>query len=112
MNKQSKENYTFTFNRFMEDGNIKDPSELSDILNDLHRYESSLSRYNEIACNREMTDNEIKRQGMIENKVKEIATKLGFNFYINGDPRGYAIRFYLPSKHYNSWDGETWGINW
>jgi AraC-like DNA-binding protein len=112
MNKQSKENYAATFNRFIEDSKVKNPGEMSDILNDLHRYESSLKRLNTAVCERELTENDEKKTEMIERKVKEIAEQLGFNFYINDDPRGYAIRFYLPSKHYNSWDGETWGINW
>lgn len=112
MNKQQKENYSVSFKRFMEDGNIKNTGELSEIMDKLHRYETTLSRIHTIECERDLTDNEVKQEERTTQKVKEIAEKLGFNFFINGDPRGFAIRFYLPSKRYNSWDGETWGIDW
>ena len=48
----------------------------------------------------------------LRNRVKKITDQLGFQVKFNQDPRGFAIRFILPSGRYNSWDGETWGINW
>ena len=85
---------------------------MADYLSELHKYESTLTRYNTIACERDLTVWEEKRGVVIENKVKDIAAILGFDVIFNSDPRGYAIRFILPSKKYNSWDGETWALNW
>jgi len=53
-----------------------------------------------------------KRESNIEEKVKLIASVLNFKVSFNGDPRGYAIRFELPDKSYNNFDGLTWCINW
>jgi len=117
MNKKQQEDYNSTFRRFMEDSqNIFDTSEMTDILNKLHRYETSLHTIAEIWCQENISDSEIKRiekrETSIENKVKEIAEHLGFKVKFQNDPRGMSIRFILPSGYYNSWDGETWVIDW
>ncbi len=81
-------------------------------LDKLYLCEKTLSRLNEIACERDMTQREEKLNERTENKVREIANTMGFKVDFNADPRGCAIMFYLPSGKYNSWDGETWRINW
>lgn len=111
MNKVQRENYTRTLLAFLGDSG-KTQVEISNILSQLHRYEVTLSRYNEIQCMRDMTPYEVKREESTMNRVKIIAEFLGFGVYFNGDPRGYAIRFLLPSKRSNNWDGESWCLNW
>lgn len=113
MNKQSQSNYASTLNLFLHDSTeIKNPVIMADILFSLHRCEISLNRYYTIECERGLSESENKRMQSIENKVKVFASKLGFDYRLNSDPRGCAIRFLLPSKKYNSWDGETWSLNW
>ena len=125
MNKQQKEEYSRTYNQFCDDSPYLNgdfsigPSRfdvLTDILDRLHRYETSLHTINERWCSEEMSDSTVanveKREKNIEQKVKDIADKLGFEVTFNGDPRGGNIRFKLPSGRSNNWGGEDWGIYW
>ena len=113
MNKQEQTNYATTLNLFLHDSTeIKNPVIMADILFELHKCESSLNRYYTILCERDITESENKRMESIERKIKFLSARLGFDYHLNHDPRGYAIRFLLPSKRYNSWDGETWALNW
>jgi len=93
--------------------NVRDIENLCD---KLHRYETSLHRISEIQCSVEMSEREenrlAKKEESINKKVRDIAELMRFQVRINGDPRGGSIRFLLPSKRSNGWDGETWGIYW
>ncbi|MDZ4231591.1 MAG: hypothetical protein U1C52_02250 [Patescibacteria group bacterium] len=115
MNKQQREDYTRTYEQFREETNLNS-YEIRSILDQLHRYETSLHRISEIQCSIEMTPTEEKRlerrDANLEKKTTAIAEKLGFQVRFNSDPRGGAIRFVLPSGKSNGWDGETWGIYW
>ena len=105
--------YTDTFNQLkQEQKTFHTDGQLEDILKKLHYYETALHRLAETRCNRDTTFHEEKREASIENKVKAIAEQLGFKVKFNGDPRGGAIRFILPSGKSNNWDGKTWGIYW
>ncbi len=110
MNKRQE--YAITFKQFAEEGKIKGRYDLQEILEKLHYYETALHHLAETACNRDVTMHEMKRQASIMAKVKIAAEELGFKVNFNGDPRGGAIRFILPSGESNNWDGETWGIYW
>ncbi len=110
MNKKQK--YADTLKQFAEESKVKGWYDLQEILEKLHYYETALHRLAETACNRDTTPHEDKREASITIKVKTIAEQLGFKVKFNGDPRGGAIRFILPSGKYNNWDGETWGIDW
>jgi hypothetical protein len=91
---------------------------LIEVLEKLHGFEGQLRTLNERACNgypecnngREAQDT--KRYERICDDVRAIADLLGFKVQFNGDPRGGAIRFVLPSGASNNWDQETWGIYW
>ena len=91
-------------------------NELIDILEKLGTYVRVLQRINENACNgysnqfAEQVDEDKTRK--VTKKVQDIADVLGFKVQFNGDPRGGAIRFVLPSGASNGWDNETWGIYW
>jgi len=134
--KQQREEMMRTFARFnfecpmVTGGNA---GTLIEILEKLHRYETTLRR---IADNQssgwereveeirngkkyrygvndpEWQARDEKTEKCIEEKVRAIADLLGFKVRFNGDPRGGAIRFILPSGASNGWDGETWGIYW
>ena len=112
MNKIDQRNYSETLVRFLTESEEKNPLRMADLLSDLHKCESSLHRYSEIECERELTESENKRQDSIIRKVDHIAAVLGFAVRYNGDPRGFAIQFVLPSGRSNSFGGEIWGLNW
>jgi len=114
MNKNEKENYTYTFNQFMiETGNKISSEDMHNFLKKLHFYEVRLTNLNEQYCNGVVESEEYENKtAPIENKVKKIAESLELDVRFNSDPRGYAIRFLLPSKRYNTWDGETWAMAW
>ena len=119
MNKKQINEWTETYNRFAEDSHYFASlgwMDCRDILNKLHRYESTLHTISEKQCNDEMSEKEelrvSRKEENTENKVREIAEKLGFLVSFNGDPRGGSIRFVLPSGRSNNWDGTTWGIYW
>ena len=103
------------------------------LLNQLHRYETILHRIAENDCNGhprmetecrdgkmyrfEVEDDawaarDAKHEESIRKKVFAILDPLGIKVQFNGDPRGGAIRFVLPSGASNNWDHETWGIYW
>jgi hypothetical protein len=50
-----------------------------------------------------------KREKDTERRISEIASALGLPVTFSGDPRGYTVRFMLPSKRFNSWGGEESG---
>lgn len=92
---------------------VQDIEQFCDLL---HRYETTLHRILEIQCSVEMSEKEEKRlsdkEERIEKRVKDIVDLLKFKVQFNGDPRGGAIRFVLPSGRSNGWDQETWEIYW
>ncbi len=110
MNKRQE--YADTLKQFAEESKVKGWYDLQEILEKLHYYETALHRLAETACNRDMTEHEVKREDSISNKVRIITNQLGFKVRFNNDPRGGTIRFILPSGKSNNWDSETWGIYW
>jgi len=114
--KKKYELYHETVSKFSELNPSINWFDMEKLCNTLHRYETSLHRINEMRCNDiipEYDQSRIdKKESNIENKVRLIASVLNFKVSFNGDPRGYAIRFELPDKSYNNFDGLTWCINW
>ena len=53
-----------------------------------------------------------KKERNTQRIIQDYAKELGFTVDFNGDPRGGAIRFTLPSGKSNNWDQKTWGIYW
>lgn len=114
--KRKYELYHETVSKFSELNPQINWFDIEKLCNTLHRYETSLHRINEIYCNDMVSEKELiriqKRESNIEKNVRLIASILNFKVSFNGDPRGYAIRFELPDKSYNNFDGLTWCINW
>lgn len=110
--KQTREAYQATESQFFKEAPHIKAGRMMEILDRLHRYEATLSRIGIAGCNRDLTAQEIKKEASTEVKVQEIMKELGFTAKTGGDPRGYMIRIYLPSKRSNSFDGESWRINW
>ena len=90
--------------------------DIEEICDKLHRYETTLHRISEIQCSVEMSEKKEKRldekEERINQKIQDIAELLKFKVSFQGDPRGGAIRFILPSGRSNGWDSKTWGIYW
>lgn len=83
----------------------------------LHRLEATLSRLAEYDCNGTITKaEEAKYERTGKRALQFVMDKIGCEGYINGDPRGMQIRLYIKDKStdyfYNSFDGETTGIDW
>lgn len=88
---------------------VKDVEQFCDLL---HRYETTLHRLAEYACNSEFSRRQEIEEQRTKKRVSDIAKLLRFKVQFNGDPRGGSIRFVLPSGRSNGWDQETWGIYW
>ena len=106
-----------------------------DDLASLHRWEATLTRLSENQCNgwptwrnghleygwsQEANDREQKQAERIERRVTRLVEDgrhPGVTVSFQGDPRGGAIRLLLPAddaghRVHNSWDGESWVIDW
>jgi hypothetical protein len=135
--KQQREQKSRTYNTFCAESVWFDALggyvEKTRLLDRLHRYETTLSRINENDANghprpvkevrdgkwyeydvedQEWAARDATKEARIQDKIRAIAVQLGFAVQFNGDPRGGAIRFVLPSGASNNFDGETWGIYW
>jgi len=131
--KKQIEEYQETEYQFFEDAPHISASRMRVILDRIHRYEVTLQRINENDCNGhprtkieyrdgkkyeysiedvEWTERDAKKEASIQKIIQEYAKELGFSVDFNGDPRGGAIRFSLPSGKSNNWDQKTWGIYW
>lgn len=85
---------------------------VADCLIKLRREEIKLHRFYNIACMRDVTEKEDKAADKCQERVKKICETLGCKVRFNADPRGGAICLILPSGRHNSWDGETWRIDY
>jgi hypothetical protein len=120
--KQEREELMRTFAQFNHEcpmiTNGGNAGTLIEVLEKLHGFEQQLRTLNERSCNGypecngSREDRDKKRYERIADDVRAIADLLGFKVQFNGDPRGGAIRFILPSGASNNWDRETWGIYW
>jgi len=95
-------------------------SQIRDIADRLHRYETTLHRIAEIWCNDDLSEypkeqERIERhEESIEKKVRDIV-KLFHNADVSfeGDPRGGTIRIKFNDGSSNCFcDDGTWGIYW
>lgn len=86
------------------------------IIEYLHRLETTLSRLAETECCDLRFYDEAKQERTEKRAEKYIAEKIGCKCHTQRDPRGFCIRLYLKDKStdlfFNTWDGETSGLNW
>jgi hypothetical protein len=86
---------------------------LADTLLKLKRLNKTIEKYNIIACERELRDTETAAQDRAEKAAETICKDvLKCGLQLTNDPRGIAIGLLLPSKRSNSFDGETWRIDY
>jgi len=96
-------------------GKNADYLHIFDLAKRLHRLESTLSRLACDQCNYPVYD--AAKQSRLEAlAVRLISDNIGCKCYTQRDPRGFCIRLYLQDEDgrpwFNSWDGETTGLNW
>lgn len=73
---------------------------------------STAGRYAELACDRELTDGEKRRDEANDARVHALATRYGLQAIIGGDPRGFTVKILLPSARWNTMGGKEsgWGV--
>lgn len=81
-----------------------------DIMEELVTIEHSLQALNINDCNYGLSQRQETRRENLENKAIKLIEELGFKGDTQRDPRGWSILVYLPSKKFNSFDGETYRI--
>ena len=96
-------------------GKDGDPVKMYDLAKRLHRLEATLSRLACDQCNYPVYD--AAKQERTETLAERLITEaIGCKCYTQRDPRGFCIRLYLQDEDgrpwFNSWDGETTGLNW
>ena len=72
---------------------------------------SKYQKIQENGCNRSLTIDEIKDEGMIENSINKILAEhfTGVTADFSGDPRGYVVKIHFPGNEYNTWGGAESG---
>ena len=66
----------------------------------LKKLDNAVCRYNENCCNLPDYDDPKKEANHIKRVKALFGGKLPKGFFINGDPRGYALKINDPKKHY------------
>lgn len=82
-------------------------------LNRLWRIAKWLKDYGVNECNREVSEKETERNTKSEQEAIAIAKEIGVPMSLMSDPRGYSLKFHLPTDRWNSMGGreEGWGIS-
>lgn len=114
--KEQRENRTKMLLAFKRNAPHLELDRVSYIMDLLHRNDTTLNRINDTRCEVPMSDKETaameKKEAAAERRVTALVEELGFKVVFNGDPRGGAVRIILPDGSSNTWDGETWGMDW
>jgi len=76
---------------------------------ELWRIANSLNHLNEVDANYGLSSRQVMRERNLQRRAAELADDLGFVVMHNGDPRGYALQFVLPSGRHNTWGGPEHG---
>jgi len=87
-------------------------SHVKNDVNWMHRQETTLHRYAELACDRELTARERTKVTRIEDRVRDLLALYHVPVRFEGDPRGGTIRMTFGDRISNNWGGEDWGIYW
>ena len=75
----------------------------------LMQYGRTIQRLNELACNVGLTEAQEKTRGRKAEAIRDyVSSELGGNFsvFINGDPRGAALKLGVPSKACDDMGGD------
>lgn len=95
---------------FLEESKVKDVTRMVTILTELEHTATRLQRFNDIMCERDYNEKEVIVKEVNQNRAIKLAIELGLAMELNQDPRGYPIKFILPSGKSNSFAGTYWDI--
>lgn len=70
------------------------------------RYASTVQRFAETACNRELTVAEIKKDESAQAKIIAILAPVDCEVNFSGDPRGCVVKIRVPDGFTNDWGAE------
>lgn len=80
----------------------------------IRRLARAIHRLAETACNRELTDDEKKRDENAVHNFKQAAKSIGCGSRFSGDPRGCCAFLVFPeiTRRFNTWGGveDGWGV--
>lgn len=74
---------------------------------------SAAGRYQRLAehaCNRELTQGEQRRQGVLEAHIRSTLQPYGCGVTFSRDPRGFVVKVQFPDGTSNTWGNDGWGI--
>jgi hypothetical protein len=95
---------------FLLEGKVKDESRLDYLLDCLSYCNKRITYISIAMCSRDLSKSEEIELDIINELVLYMSTELGIPVEVGGDPRGYLIKFTLPSGTSNSFGGGVWGI--
>jgi hypothetical protein len=78
----------------------------SDVILDVLRDARTIHRLAEIACERELTSTEEKRDEIATARIGGRLAAYGIESHFQGDPRGAVVKLRLPSGRANDFGGE------
>lgn len=81
-------------------------AEVSTAVMELSTIATSLHRLAEVACERDLTERETKRDQRLTERAREIVASFGAGFGLiksGGDPRGCPLLVTVPSGHTDDW---------
>ena len=86
------------------------PREAAQDAAELCRLATSLSRLNEIGCNRGITERQERQKQNLQTRIKAVLERAGLAVnHFESDPRGFAEYLDLPDSFYNSFGGRQCG---
>ena len=126
MTKKQKENRMIIAEKVMQFANAHgkemDMVQALNVVDYIHRYETTLSRINEIECDeywykRLWKNGVYPKQERAEERIeKYVRETIGCEVETNRDPRGFAVKLKIKCSENNSffnvWDGESTGMDW
>jgi hypothetical protein len=72
----------------------------------LMRIAAPLQRLAETACNRELTEREIRKEEKLQMDIIAILAVVDCEAKFGGDPRGCVVKIVVPDGHTNDWGQE------
>lgn len=88
-------------------------SEILKVCSLITRHAKTYARFQEAACNREMTSWEVRREAQVEARIVALVESLPHTgegpiaIKLQGDPRGFTVKLVLPPcyRAYDTWGG-------
>lgn len=88
----------------------KQEFEVNGFVDSMFRLANLLEYYNLKHCNKGLEPKEEEKQEVYKEKAREACKAFGIDCILQGDPRGCAFKFILPSERSNSMFERSWGL--